>query len=143
MHLGFGLDPLICRVPDLRRLEVRGPGSDSALASVLVVADGDKKKSMAAEVWGHISRTGESHCNAFGPYYQDLGFSLQASGFRIQVLLAGALAGSAAGSGLGLASVLALPDDDEKKSTAAEVWGHMGRTDDSHCDAFGPCLQNI
>jgi len=64
-------------------VELRGPGSDSALASVLAVTDGDKKKSMAAEVWGHISRTGESHCDAFGPFYQDLGFSLQASGCRM------------------------------------------------------------
>ncbi|KAL0040408.1 hypothetical protein WJX77_006269 [Trebouxia sp. C0004] len=48
----------VSRVPDLRRLEVRGPGSDAALASVLALADGDEKKSLAAKVWGHMSRTG-------------------------------------------------------------------------------------
>jgi hypothetical protein len=59
MHLGFGLNSLICRAPDLRRLELRGPGSDAALASVLALAHGDEKKSMAAEVWGHMSCTGD------------------------------------------------------------------------------------
>ena len=50
---------LRCRVPDLRRLEVQGPGSDSALASILALSDGDGRKSLAAEVWGHITCTGE------------------------------------------------------------------------------------
>ncbi|KAL0019086.1 hypothetical protein WJX79_007648 [Trebouxia sp. C0005] len=46
------------RVPDLRRLELRGPASDSALESVLALSVGDEKKSLAAEMWGYMSRTG-------------------------------------------------------------------------------------
>ena len=49
----------MCRAPNLRRLELRGPGSDAALASVLALADGDEKKSMATEVWGDMSCTGD------------------------------------------------------------------------------------
>jgi len=60
-------------VPDLRRLELRGPGSDSPLASVLALADGDEKKSLAAEVWGHMSRTGDSHSDAiYSSCFQDI-----------------------------------------------------------------------
>ena len=55
---------LICRVPDLRRLELRGPASDSALESVLALSVGDEKKSLAAEMWGYMSRTGDSHSDA-------------------------------------------------------------------------------
>jgi len=56
---------------------VRGPGSDAALASILALPDGDESKSLAAEVWGHMSRTGDVYSDAFCSCFQDLGLDIR------------------------------------------------------------------
>ncbi len=56
---------------------MRGPGSDAALASILALPDGDESKSLAAEVWGHMSRTGDVYSDAFCSCFQDLGLDIR------------------------------------------------------------------